>query len=435
MKIAIVGSGVSGLVAARALHGRHAITVFEKDDYVGGHANTVVVREGQHTIGLDTGFLVYNERTYPRFTQLLSDLGVRTQPSEMSFSVQCRRCRIVYGSGSARSLFARPSAALRPTFLRMLVDVARFNRLGRHALAEGTTDGTLGEFLRRHRISETCVRHYVTPMAGAIWSSSAAGVERFALTSFLTFLDNHGLLGLTGQPQWRTITGGSRAYVAALIQPFADRVRLHCPVSGIQRLPHAVEVRCANGTHERFDKVVIATHADQALALLTDPSGPERSALAALRYQSNEAVLHSDPGPLPIQRHAWSSWNHHMDDCREVDRPVTVTYYLNRLQRLDSAREYFVTLNDDRIAAEHILARIPYQHPIFDNNTVAAQARLRALNGDRHTYFAGAYLGHGFHEDGVNAGLAVAALMANPDHGHMAVRVKPMPAAPAELCQ
>jgi len=409
MRVAIVGTGVAGLTAAYYLHRDHEIQVFERNDYVGGHSHTVTVREGTRSVGLDTGFIVYNERTYPNFTRLLRELDVATQPSEMSFSVQCRACKIEYCSRSLRGLFARPDQLVRPRFHRMLLEIMRFNRLGSAWLQHPRHDEpTLGAFLRRRRFSRQFVRHYATPMASAIWSSTSADAEHIPLLFFLRFFENHGLLSVHDHPAWRTVSGGSRRYVHALTRGFADRIHLNTAVRRIRRGPAGATLELADGAAATFDKVVVATHSNQALRLLADPSDLEERALAALRYQSNEAVLHTDARLLPRRHRAWASWNYHMDDCRRVESALPMTYYLNRLQGLESTTHYCVTLNDrGRIAPDRILRRIQYEHPLFTPASMTAQRQLNELNGERHTYYCGAYLGCGFHEDGVNAGLAV----------------------------
>lgn len=409
MKIAIVGTGIAGLTAAHRLAPRHDVTVFEKDEVVGGHSNTVVVDDGGRELGLDTGFIVYNERTYPLFTALLAELGVATQPSDMSFGVACRRCGIEYCGSGPRGLFARPRQLARPAHLRMLLEVLRFNREGTETVARGGDDGrTLGEYLRDGRYSETFARHYVLPMGGAIWSSDMTRFESFPAACFLRFFHNHGLLTVNDHPEWRTVCGGSRSYVRAITRGFASRIRTATAVRSIRRSTNAVEVATDGGT-EPFDRVVVATHSDQALRLLADPSDAERAALAAIPYQSNEAILHTDASVLPRSRHAWASWNVALGDCRARSAPLVMTYLLNRLQRIDSPLRYCVTLNDARaIARERILRRIAYQHPLYTHATLAAQAALRTINGERATHYCGAYLGYGFHEDGVRAGTDVA---------------------------
>jgi predicted NAD/FAD-binding protein len=407
MRIAIVGTGIAGLTAAHHLRREHEITVFERHGQAGGHANTIVVDDGGRELGLDTGFLVYNERTYPNFTRLLRELNVATQPSEMSFSVHCTACATEYSSRGLGGVFARRDQLLRPSFHHMLGEIARFNRRARAALAAGRLTGTLGDFLREHRFSRELVRHYAAPMVGAIWSSTTASAAGMPLSLFLRFFAHHGLLSVRGQPQWRTITGGSHRYVQTLTAGFRDRIRLRTPVRQVRRLRDGIELRTA-GTVERFDKVVVAAHADEALALLADPSDAERGVLATLCYQENEAVVHTDRSVLPRSRRAWASWNYHTDDCARTGEPVRMTYHLNRLQHFSAAADYCVTLNDSgRIAADRIIHRIRYAHPCYGADTPAAQRRLQELNGERHTYYCGAYLANGFHEDGVVAGLAV----------------------------
>jgi predicted NAD/FAD-binding protein len=409
MKIAIVGTGIAGLTAAYYLNPEHEVTVYEQGNHVGGHANTVVLQAGDSEIGLDTGFLVYNETTYPNFTRLLKDLDVATQPSEMSFSVQCRRCAVEYSARSVRGLFARTDQLFRPRFHRMLLEVLRFNRLGLAALeAPPDLRQTLGGFLQQHRFSREFVRHYVTPMASAIWSATTANSEGFPLHFFLRFFAHHGLLSVAQQPVWRTITGGSRRYVSALTRSFGDRIHLRRPVRSVRRHASGVELGFDGGERANFDRVVLATHSNQALAILEDPSDHELGALRALPYQRNEAILHTDERILPNSRYAWASWNYHMQDCEQVDAALPMTYYLNCLQRIESPTSYCVTLNDTGLVApERILERIPYEHPLYNTDSLEAQQRLRALNGERHTFYCGAYLGFGFHEDGVNAGLDV----------------------------
>jgi predicted NAD/FAD-binding protein len=409
MKIAIIGTGIAGLSAAHYLHPEHEITVFEQNGYAGGHANTVTVRDGEGEVALDTGFLVYNERTYPNFTRLLKELQVATQPSSMSFSMQCRRCRIEYCSHTVRGLFARSEQIFRPRFHRMLFEIWRFHRLASQWLAAPDRDeATVGDFLRRRGFSQELVRHYVTPMASAIWSATTADAEHLPLEFFLRFFDNHGLLSVSKQPQWRTISGGSRRYVEALTRRFADRLHLNRPVRAVWRLANGVHLSLADGSTLAFDRVVIAAHADQALRLLADASEAEVQALRALRYQRNEAVLHTDARSLPRNRNTWASWNYHMDDCEQLDAPLPMTYYLNSLQRLESSTPYCVTLNDQgHIAPQKILRRIPYEHPVYTQSSLRAQRLLEDLNGARRTYYCGAYLGYGFHEDGVVSGLAV----------------------------
>lgn len=406
MKIAVVGAGISGLVAAYHLSREHDVTVFERNAYAGGHSNTVTVQTASGPLGLDTGFIVYNERTYPLFSDLLSQLGVDTQPSEMSFSVSCRRCRLEYSSRYPRGLFAQPYRLVDPRFLRMLAEIGRFNRWGAAVRNDPRlARTTLEEALAEQKFSRAFVDHYILPMTGAIWSASAASASRFPLSYFLQFFHNHGLLQVSGQPQWRTVTGGSQRYVERLTRRLAHQLHLSTPVRSIRRDAAGVEITTDHGSLP-CDKLVLATHTDEAIQLLSDADAAERAALGAVPYVENEAVLHTDRKLLPRRRVSWSSWNYHVDDCRAGDQPLRMTYYLNRLQALRVGTDYCVTLNQtDAIDPEHTLARITYHHPVYTREGLAARQRLRTLSGRKHTYFAGAYLGYGFHEDGIRSAL------------------------------
>lgn len=408
MRIAIIGAGVSGLTAAWRLAPRHEVLLFERDDRLGGHAHTHEASAGGRRVAVDTGFMVFNTRTYPRFAAMLDALGVESRPSDMSFSVWCRRCGVSYASAGLRGLFADPRRAFSPRHLAMLVDVLRFFRAGRRALADGSaTAHTLGSFLAAHGFGETLIRHFVLPMGGAIWSASSAAMRAFPAASYLRFLDNHGLLAAGGQPVWRTIVGGSRVYVDRIAATLGAGVRTGTAVARVARTPGGAVVTTAAGESERVDAVVIATHADDALALLADPSPDERAALSAFRYSVNPAVLHGDARWLPQIPAARASWNVRLDDCRDEQRPVAVTYDLARLQGLAAAAPLLCTLNGEDITAP-VHARMVYTHPILDHAAIAAQPRLRALNGVRHTWYCGAHLRFGFHEDGVLAGLDAA---------------------------
>lgn len=408
-RVAIVGSGVSGLVAARELYPTHEITLFEQADYLGGHAHTVVVRDGERNLALDTGFIVFNPQNYPLFSRLLKRLKVPSEPSEMSFGMRCRACGIDYSSRGLSGLCARPAQALRPRFVRMAVDIVRFNRWARAQTERShLVSRTLGDLRRDRTYGQDLFRHYLVPMAGAIWSSTGVDVEAMPLDFLLRFYRNHGLLQTRNHPQWRTVTGGSRRYVEALSRPFRHRVRLRTPVLAVRRPGTHVEIRTASGW-ERFDKVVLATHSDQALRVLDDPTSAEGDALAGIPYRRNEAVLHTDHRVLSTASAAQASWNCHLDDCARNDAPLRMTYFLNRLQRLRTTQSYSLTLNDDgRIAPDRILARMVYAHPLYTANGLEARHRLQALSGQRQTVFCGAYLGNGFHEDGVRSGMEAA---------------------------
>ena len=403
-----MGSGISGLAAAWLLSRRHEVELFEKDDRLGGHAHTHTVVSGGRELQLDSGFIVYNERTYPNFTRLLARLGVPGQKSDMSFGVRCRRCRLEYSSRGLAGLFAQKRRVLQPSHLSMLADIPRFNRRARAFLGNGAADRPLDEFLARGRHSRGFASHFLLPMAGAIWSAPTADVRGFSTRSFLRFFDNHGWLTLDGAHQWWTVTGGSRAYVEAIARPLGGRIRLATPVTAIRRDAGGVGLEAAGGYQARYDKVVIATHADQALALLADASGAESATLARFRYSSNETVLHTDVAALPRARDAWASWNCDISDCASETAPVSVTYHLNRLQAIPSTTPYCVSLNRPRPAADKVLATMTYTHPVMDADAVQAQRDLAQLSGSRHTLFCGAHLGWGFHEDGLNSAIRAA---------------------------
>jgi predicted NAD/FAD-binding protein len=403
MKIAIVGTGISGLVAAHRLHREHEIVVYEAGGRIGGHTHTVPVEAADGTHWIDTGFIVFNDRNYPRFEALLAELGVATQPSHMSFSVADGRGRFEY-AGTPRGLFARPAHLLSPTFLGMLRDWRRFNREARALIGMNGTAPSLGRWLEQQGFSRHFVERLIVPQASAVWSADPAQMWSFPASFMAEFFDNHGMYSLRNRPQWRTVSGGSRRYVEALTAPWRDRVRLRAPVRRVERLPGGVRVEAEGCESEEFDHVVIATHSDQALAMLADPSAAEREVLSAIPYQRNEAVLHTDAALMPRRRAAWSSWNFHLSQ-----RPMpgtTVTYWMNNLQRLRCQNDYFVTLNQtERIDPAKTIRRISYDHPVYTKEGVAAQARWAEISGLRRTHFCGAYWGWGFHEDGVVSAL------------------------------
>lgn len=407
MRIAIIGAGVAGLTAAWRLSGRHDVLLFEREPRLGGHAHTHDVTVAGRTVPVDTGFMVFNDRTYPDFIAMLDALGVASRPSDMSFSVRCARCDVEYSSAGLRGLFAQGWGAWTTPHLSMLADVLRFFRTGRAALADGRAAGhTLGSFLDAHRFGEPLVRHFVLPMGGAIWSASSETMRAFPAASYLRFLDNHGLLAASGQPVWRTILGGSRTYVTRIAQALGTGVRVGRPVTGVRRTGTGAVVTATGLDPVTVDAVVIATHADDALALLSDATEAERDALGAFRYSVNPTVLHGDDRLLPSVLAARASWNVRIADCRDECRPVSVTYDLARLQGLEGAGPMLCTLNGDDIGAP-VYARMIYTHPILDGAALAAQPRVAALNGRDRTYFCGAHLRYGFHEDGVRSALAV----------------------------
>jgi uncharacterized protein len=408
MRIAIVGAGVSGLVAAHVLHERHDVTLFEANDYAGGHTHTVRVETDGGAWDVETGFIVCNDRTYPRFLRLLECLGVATQPSQMSFGVADLVGDFEYNGASANGLYAKRSHLLSPSFQRMVLELLRFNRQARALLAEpDPTPGngiSLRDYLEQGGYSDCFVERLIVPQAAAVWSADPAQLWSFPARFLIEFFDNHGVLDLRDRPRWLTVAGGARRYVEAIVRPLGARVRLSTPVRSISRYRDHVEIAPARGERERFDHVVIAAHGDQALALLADPSERERELLGAFPYQPNDVVLHTDRALLPRRRRAWASWNYHLLE-RERGRP-TVTYHMNRLQSLDADRELLVTLNrSEDIRSEHVIERFRYDHPVFTPAGVAAQHRWQELDDVNRTSYCGAYWGWGFHEDGVASAL------------------------------
>ena len=402
-RIAIVGTGISGLVCAHRLHPEHEITVFEAQHRVGGHTNTVRVDadDGHHWV--DTGFIVFNDRNYPNFQPLLAELGVATQPSRMSFSVSDGDGAFEY-SGSPRGLFAQPANAANPRFLRMVADLVRFNRDVRGLLELAPDQGpSLREFLDQGGYGEWFTERLIVAQASAVWSADPEQMWSFPAAFLARFFHNHGMLGFTGRPQWRTVTGGSRRYVEEITRPFADRIRTDAPVESIERTPDGVLVRAAGHETELFDEVVVAAHADQALAMLDRPSAAERDVLGAVAYQPNQAVLHTDASVMPRRRAAWASWNAHLVPGA---RDARLTYWMNELQSLDTPTDYLVSLNmADRIDPAKVVKTIDYSHPVFTPEGVAAQSRQMEISGADRIHYCGAYWRWGFHEDGVVSAL------------------------------
>jgi predicted NAD/FAD-binding protein len=408
MKIAIVGTGVSGLVAAHKLHGEHEIVVYEAAERIGGHSNTVMVEDpGGARLGIDTGFIVFNDRNYPNFEALLAELGVASRPSHMSFSVSDGRGGFEY-SGTPWGLFARPSHLVDRRFLRMLGEWRRFNREARALIGANGTAPSLGHWLEGHGFSRDFVERLIVPQASAVWSADPAQMWEFPASFMAEFFDNHGMYSLRNRPHWRTVEGGSRSYVEAIVAPWRDRVRTAAPVRRIERLPGAVRIEADGCESEEFDQVVIAAHSDQALGMLGDPTAAEREVLGAIPYQRNQAVLHTDRAMMPRRRAAWSSWNFHLAESPAA--ATTVTYWMNHLQRLERGRDYFLTLNREKdVDPARILRRFAYDHPVYTREGVAAQNRHAEIsNLGARTHYCGAYWGWGFHEDGVVSGLRVA---------------------------
>lgn len=405
-RIAIVGSGISGLTAGHLLHSRHQVTLFEREPRPGGHTATVDVHLEGRGYAIDTGFIVFNDRTYPRFLKLLDRLGLKGQPTRMSFSVRSPE-GLEYNGQDLDALFAQRTNLVRPRFWHFLSEILRFNRQGRAALAEGTADGqTLGEFLAQGGFSDFFARHYILPMGAAIWSSTLADMRAIPAGFFLRFFENHGLLHVTNRPQWFVIPGGSREYLAPLTAGWSDGIRTACPVHQVNREPEGVRVKSQAG-EEVFDEVILACHSDEALALLGDATPDERQILGALPYQANEVLLHTDTSVLPRRRRAWASWNFLLDQD-ESARPL-VTYQMNLLQGLEAPETFCVTLNPQgRVAEERILRRFVYHHPVFNPDSLAAQRQRARICGVDRTHFCGAYWYNGFHEDGVHSATDVA---------------------------
>jgi predicted NAD/FAD-binding protein len=406
MRIAIVGSGISGLVTAYLLSDGHDITVFEADDYIGGHTNTEDVAWQGRSYAVNTGFIVFNAATYPNFMNLMRRLGVEWQPSVMSFSVQCEKTGLEFSPSTLNSLFIQRINLLRPSFYRMLLDVYRFKRDSEELLRADDYQLTLEAFLKRKGYSRFFIQHFIIPMGEAIWSADPMEFDRFPARYFAQFFKNHGFFNVRNQPQWLTIKGGSRQYIRPITEPFRDRIRLNSPVLSVRRRADGVEVNTTGGRSENFDKVVIAAHSNQALSLLADASEAERAILGAIPYQENHTTLHTDSSILPKKRAAWASWNYHIP--KQALGRVAVTYNMNMLQNLDAPVTFCVSLNlQAAIDRQQVIKQMVYHHPVYNPESLAARGRLKEINGVNHTYFAGAYWGYGFHEDGVNSALEV----------------------------
>ena len=409
MNIAIIGSGIAGLTCAWRLAGHHQVTLFEAGATPGGHTATVDVATPQGTWAIDTGFIVYNDRTYPRFMGLLSELGISGQKTQMSFSVHNPETGLEYNGHTLTSLFAQRRNLVNPTFWRLLGEIIRFNRLAKQALdGEVDPNATLQTFLDQHGFTPFFARHYILPMGAAIWSSSLQEMKRFPLPLFLRFFQNHGLLDITHRPQWYVVPGGSREYIRAMLDKLGDRLTLHLnsPVQRVSRHEDGVTLQLENGSHT-FDQVIFACHSGSALAILDDPTSAEREVLGDIGWQRNEVVLHSDPRWLPMRPRAWASWNYRLSAQEQAS--ACVTYNMNILQGLPAGSPLFcVTLNPDAAVDERfVLQRFVYEHPLFNPQSWRAQARRDEINGHRRSWFCGAYWYNGFHEDGVRSALDV----------------------------
>lgn len=410
LKIAIVGTGIAGMSAAWLLNQRHIVTLYEQNDYVGGHSNTTDIEIDGEEMPVDTGFIVYNPVNYPNLVKLFEHLNVPTKASDMSFAASLNDGGLEYSGSDLFSLFAQRRNLFRPRFWRMVKDIARFYREAPQLINDrALADVTLGEFLRHNRYSDTFVYDHLMPMGAAIWSSSVQQMLDFPTLAFIRFFDNHGLVQLNDRPEWRTVCGGSREYMKALQQTLKQPIRTTQPVIRIEREANKSVVISSDGQRETFDQVVLACHADQALKLLAEPTPEEQQTLGTMRYQENTAVLHTDLNLLPKRRKAWASWNYIGAGTDSADQLLCVTYLMNRLQKLPTEKPVLVTLNPCKdIDPKKIIQTIDYMHPIFDRAALRSQPDLWKLQGQHNTWFCGAYFGSGFHEDGIQAGLAVA---------------------------
>ncbi|WP_213997096.1 FAD-dependent oxidoreductase [Arsukibacterium sp.] len=413
MRIAVIGGGISGMLSWYLLQQEHDVTLFEANDYLGGHTATVEVEVAGEKYAIDTGFIVFNDWTYPVFNKFIADLAVEKLDTEMSFSVKNSRHDLEYNGNTLASLFAQKRNLLRPSFWRMLADIVRFNKLGKQLVAQEhpDLDLKLGEFLQKYKFGNAMRDNYLLPMGAAIWSAGLTEMPSFPVRFFLRFFNNHGLLNITDRPQWAVIKGGSKRYVDALLSRLGTtNLRLSQNISSVTRNEYGVSLNFANGKTEQFDKVIFSCHSDQALALLgDDATTDEQSILGAIAYQQNEVVLHTDTSLLPKRRAAWASWNYNLD---ATDRSrATLTYNMNILQRLDAPVTFCVTLNNtSAIASDKILGTYRYAHPVYNMMTMAAQLQRNVINGKNHSYFCGAYWYNGFHEDGARSAVDVAAM-------------------------
>jgi predicted NAD/FAD-binding protein len=406
MKICIVGTGISGLVAAHRLHGKHDLCIYEAASRLGGHTHTVDIVAEPSPIRVDTGFVVFNEKTYPGFCGLLKELGVPWQKSNMSFSVSCAETGLEYNGTNFNGLFAQRSNLLRPSFWGMVRDIMRFYREAPVTLNSPDDGTTLGDYLDTNKYSKLFVEKHLIPMGAAVWSATPDTMRRFPLRFLVQFFHNHGFMQVSDRPDWLVVKGGSNEYVRRIVEPFKDRIHLGSAVKLLERTPVGVRVVTSNGDDQVFDRVILATHADTSLKIMKDASPLEKEILGAFRFQRNEVLLHSDERLMPRRRRAWASWNYHVRDNQQ-DLP-SVTYWMNRLQGFDSLNQFMVTLNrSDEVRVNHVLGSYVYHHPIFSSETTKAQARHGEIDGKNGVHFCGAYWRYGFHEDGVQSAFQV----------------------------
>ncbi len=409
-KIAVIGAGISGLLSAYLLSREHDVTLFEANEYLGGHTHTKSVQSGGKTYSVNTGFIVYNDWTYPNFIKLMDQLGVASEESEMSFSVRDENTRLEYNGTSLNSLFAQRSNLLKPGFWLMIKDILRFNKQTVEMVENDSISDTqsLGDFVKEHGYSDRFVNHYIVPMGSAIWSASVDVMMEFPLKFFLKFFNNHGMLSVDNRPQWRVISNGSRSYIEPLIEPFKDNIYLNTPISEVTRSADSVLIKTLAGEQHKFDQVVFSCHSDQVLAMLTDATELENDILGAIPYQMNEVVLHTDRRLMPKRKLAWAAWNYHIP--QRLSEYAMVTYHMNALQNFtDAPDDFMVTLNRTaEIAPGKIIDKYDYAHPVFTMDGIAAQQRHGEINNINRSHFCGAYWFNGFHEDGVNSALRVA---------------------------
>ena len=407
MKVAIIGSGIAGLTAAYLLQKDHDISVFEANDYIGGHTHTHEISQNNKTWRVDSGFIVYNEKTYPNFIKLLKELKVKVQKTTMGFSVKAPSQNLEYSGGSLNTVFAQRLNLFKPAFLIMLKDILRFNRLAKIELSRVDETTTILSFLEKHKFSKPFIENYIIPMGAAIWSTAANKTTEMPAAFYIRFFQNHGLLQIFKRPQWFVIKGGSKSYVEKIIEGFQEKIFLSRPVIKVERSPSEVKIYCDKEPDPiLFDKVIFATHSDQALELLEDPSDDEKSVLEALPYQKNTAIVHTDESLMPKNKTTWSSWNYLLSG--DLKKPVTLTYNMNILQSLQAKPDFLVTLNSlNEINPSKIIKKIDYAHPLFTVDGINAQKKKSQISGHNNTYYCGAYWGNGFHEDGVNSALEV----------------------------